>query len=355
MGVSYGGAEHLHRYVCGNMASDYGGEPCQGLSGKCLDEFVSGRVLEALKPAALELSLEAAKNLESKREELDQLWQKRLERAEYEAHRARRQYHLVEPENRLVARELEREWEKKLAAYQKLQEDYRRFSQEKPRMLSNQERETIRNLAKDIPALWEAPTTTSADRKEIVRQMVDRVVIDADGESERVHVSIEWAGGTRTEGVVIRPVAKLEQLSYYPKLCERVRELAAEGHSAKVIAERLNAEGYRPPKRQKHFGKQGVRDLMHRLGLTRTRTRSESPKVLDEDEWWLPELAREIGMPNVTLYHWIRRGWVKAHQRKENRRWVVWADETELKRLRRLHRLPRGYHTRRLWIEPEGE
>jgi hypothetical protein len=261
---------------------------------------------------------------------------------------------LVEPENRLVARELEREWEEKLASQQKLREQYRRFVHQEPRSLSEEEREAIRDLVQDIPALWEAPTTTTADRKEIVRQVVDRVVIDAEGKSERVRVLIEWAGGTQTEGELIRPVACLEQLSYYPQLCERVRTLAGEGLSAKAIAERLNAEGYRPPKRRRRFGQQGIRDLMHRLGLTRTRSRSGSPEVLGEDEWWLAELARGIGMPNVTLYHWIRRGWVWAHQRKEDRRWVVWADQAELERRRRLHRLPKGYHTRRLWIELEG-
>jgi hypothetical protein len=91
MGVRYGGQKNLHSYICGNMASDYGGEPCQQLAGRCLDEFVSRRVLEALKPAALELSLEAAKNLQREREDLDRLWQQRLQRAEYEAQRAARQ------------------------------------------------------------------------------------------------------------------------------------------------------------------------------------------------------------------------------------------------------------------------
>jgi hypothetical protein len=178
------------------------------------------------------------------------------------------------------------------------------------------------------------------------------VVIDAKGESERVHLSIEWAGGMSTQGELIRPVARLEQLSYYPKLCERVRTLAGEGHTARVIAQRLNAEGYRPPKRRENFGGQGVRDLMHRLGLTREkRSRSKSREGLGEQEWWLAELARKIEMPNVTLYHWIRRGWVRARQREEDRRWIVWADEAEVERLSRLHRLPKGYHTRRLWIE----
>jgi hypothetical protein len=154
MSVGYVGQRHLHRYICGNMASDYGADPCQQAAGKCLlDEFVSGRVLEALKPAALELSLEAAKNLRRERDDLEQLWHQRLERAEYEAGRAGQQYRLVDPENRLVARELEREWEEKLAAQKKLKEEYHRFLHTRPRVLSKEEQEAIRGLAEDIPAL----------------------------------------------------------------------------------------------------------------------------------------------------------------------------------------------------------
>lgn len=89
---------------------------------------------------------------------------------------------------------------------------------------------------------------------------------------------------------------------------------------------------------------------MHRLGLTRKKSHSKERGGLGEHEWWLPELALAIEMPGVTLYHWIRRGWVSARQR-EDRRWIVWADEAEVERLRRLHQLPRGYHTRRLWVE----
>lgn len=315
-----------------------------------MDEFVSERVLEALQPAALELSLEAAGSLQRERDDLELLWQQRLERAEYEARRAGRQYHLVDPENRLVARQLEREWEEKLATQQKLEEEYHRFLYEKPRVLSEEEREAIRELAQDIPALWEAPTTTVAERKEIVRQVVERVVIDVEGESERVRAEVYWVGGTRTEGILVRPVARLEQLSYYRPLCERVCVLAGEGLKAREIAERLNAEGYRPPKRRESFGAQGIGDLMHRLGLTRKKSHSKERADLGEEEWWLPELALAIGMPGVTLYHWVRRGWVNARQR-EDRRWVVWADEAEVERLRRLHRLPRGYHTRGLWVE----
>ena len=215
------------------------------IAGPVLDEYVSGWVLEALEPAALELSLEAANNLQRERDDLNQLWQERLERSTYEADRAERQYHLVEPENRLVARRLEWEWEEKLEAQQRLREEYDRFVHSQPRTLSEEEIHAIRRLSADIPALWEAPSTTAADRKQIIRQVVERVVVDADGASERVRARIEWAGGGAvTEGELIRPVARFEQLSYWPQLCDRVRVLAEEGFTAAQIAEGLNAEGY---------------------------------------------------------------------------------------------------------------
>lgn len=342
-----------HVYLCERLKTNYGGQTCQRVAGPPLDEFVVVEVLRALEPAALELSLAAAERLEEGREELDGLWRKRLERAAYEAERAGRHYRLLEPENRLVARQLAGDWEEKLAAEQRLWEDYDRFRSEKPTNLSAAEREAIRRLSEDIPALWEAPSTTNADRKGLVRQAVERVFAEVEGGSERVGVQIRWAGGAETKGLVVRPVAKLEQLSYYPELCERVRALTARGLSAGAIAESLNEQGYRPPKRREEFGRQGIGDLMRRLGLLAGEDRRPEGRdgALGEDEWWLAELAGELAMPKVTLYGWIRRGWVGARQeRGRHQRWVVWANEEEVERLRRLRSLPAGHHVRRkLW------
>lgn len=362
MTVNYHGSDRRYSYICARQVTDYGGEPCQYISGAPLDRFVADKVLEALEPAALELSLEAARNVESERAELDGLWQKRLERASYEAERAGRHYQLLEPENRLVARQLAREWEQKLAAKQELEEDYRRFVADKPRLLSEDERESIRRLAQDIPALWSAETTSNAERKEIVRQVIERVVVEAEGGSERVGVRIEWAGGRPSTGIMIRPVVSFERLSYYPELCERVRQLMSQELNTRQIARHLDEEGYRSPKLVEGFGEQGVKEIVRRLDLSRPRgprkgsTRPpKSHELLGEHEWWLTELAQQIQMPVPTLYAWIRQGWTRARQLQDHpqRRWVVWADEAELGRLRRLHELPTGYHTRSKWIEPE--
>lgn len=352
MTVSYSGAGRRHQYVCGRVATDYGGDRCQQLAGPGLDRFVCQQVLAALEPAALELSLAAASQVEQERAELDRLWRQRLERAAYDAARAERQYQLAEPENRLVVRQLERAWEQTLAAQQQLDEAYHRFSREQPRLLSPAEQATIRRLAADLPALWDAPTTTDADRKAIIRQLVERVTVAVQGESERVAVTITWAGGAQTADEIVRPVARLEQLSYYPQLVERLQVLAADGASAATIAQRLNDEGFRPPKRRERFGPQGVQDLLHRLGSPTAWRRSAPPADLGVHEWGLADLARAVGMPPVTLFTWIRRGWVTGRQEAQPpRRWILWADEAELERLRARHHRPTGDAIRRRFVE----
>lgn len=355
--VRYGGAATRLTYVCGRLSTDYGGELCQQVAGRSLDQFVSRQVLAALEPAALELSLTAASQVEQERAELDRLWRQRLERAAYEVARVERQYQLAEPENRLVVRQLERAWEGKLAAQQQLDQAYQRFAREQPRLLSPAEQGMIRRLAADLPALWDASTTTNADRKAIVRELVERVTVAVQGESERVGVTITWAGGAQTADEIVRPVARLEQLSYYPQLVERLHALAADGLSLAVIAQRLNDEGFRPPKRRERFGAHGVQELLRRLGRrpphqSRTARHGGPDDGLGEHEWWLADLARAIGMPPVTLFNWIQGGWVTGRQEAQPpRRWILRADDAELERLRERHQRPTGYYTRRQWME----
>jgi DNA invertase Pin-like site-specific DNA recombinase len=348
MSVQYHRSRH-HRYICSQNMGSYGGQLCQYLSGTCLDQVVAEQVLQALQPAALELSLEAAAHLEQERIALDQLWQKRLERAAFEAERAGRHYRLVEPENRLVARQLALEWESKLNVYQQLQEDYKRFTHHQPKLLSDQEKQTIRQLAQDLPALWNAATTTQDQRKELIRQIIQKITVKVEGESERVAVEIEWAAGATTAIDLIRPVATWTQLSNYPQLCQRVKQLHATGATPAQISHSLNSEGFHPPKRRGTFNSEEVRTLMQRLGLLEHRA-PPAQTSLGEHEWWLPELATKLQMPTVTLYSWVRRGWVKAYQRPEIANyWIIWADETELERLRIHRQQPTSEVLRQRW------
>jgi hypothetical protein len=249
MVTTYRNNGHGLRYSCNRMAVDYGEAPCQSLAGTTLDNLVAKLVLQALEPAALELSLQVAEDLEAERKQLHQQWDQRLERARYAADLAFRQYRAVEPENRLVARTLERQWEETLAAEADLQREHLRFLTEQPATLSAQERAAIKQLSSDIPALWEVPSTSAADRQAIIRQLVERVVVTVHGESEQVEVQVHWRGGDRIGSTLIRSVARLEQLSYYPQLLARVRTLHAQGYNGAAIARVHGTTGEVPQER----------------------------------------------------------------------------------------------------------
>jgi DNA-binding MarR family transcriptional regulator len=307
-------------------------------------------MLHALAPAALEVSLAAAGQAGARRAQVDQIWRQRLERAGFAADRARRQYQLTEPENRLVARQLEKEWETALAERQRLGEEYDRFTASQPHTLTPAERDQIRALAEDIPAIWHAPTTTDADRKQLIRHLVERVEVTVLGTSEKAEVQVVWAGGHRTTAQITRPVASLTQLSYYPQLAGRARELAVAGLTHAQIAAKLTTEGFRPPKRCETFTPAAVSDLLRAAGAQPPRSPARRP-ALAEHEWWLRDLAAHLGMSHITLDSWIRRGWAAGYLHPAIKRIVVRADPAEAERLRALHQTPRGQHVRRPWLK----
>ena len=359
LGVHY---QHAHgrptpfTYDCVARKNSYGEPLCQHVAGPCLDSFVSRHVLAALEPAALELSLAAAEQVEEDRAAVTQLWEQRRERAAYETERAARQYQAVEPENRLVARTLERAWEEKLQAQQTLAEEYHRFLQQQPRVLTTEERDAIRQLAADIPALWNAPTTTTADRKEILRQVVERVEVDAQGKTEQVRVRITWAGGGQTEGMLIRPIARYQERSDYVRLCARVQELTTAGWSLDAIAHQLNSDGYPPLRSRQGWSRASVQTLRRQVGLGATSRRGSSPEALLPDEWWRRELAEQLGVSANSLCYWIEHGLVRARQeRGGSHRWIVWADAAELERLQAYRDRDIAAEQRRRWTTAFNE
>jgi len=336
------------RYRCAREPVDYGGAICQSLTGAPLDAWMGELVLAALEPAALEVSLEGATDVEAQRQRLHQPWSKRLERAGYEVDRAARQSHAVEPENRLVARTLERQWEEAFASEEQLKADYRRFLAAPPVTLAASEREAIRRLASDLPALWHAETTTAADRQAIMRQLVERVVVTVQGESEQVDLEVHWIGGHRTQTRRRRPVARLDQLSSDPALLARAGALQQQGLGRGAIAEALNAEGWRPAKRRQTFTADMVRSLLVRQGLSTSKARPRSVTHA-ADEWTLPALASTLAMPHPTLYAWLRKGPRQARYDQHAGQWLIRADTSELQRLRALRQAPR------MWQRPASQ
>lgn len=346
--VHYSGKAQNLRYVCWRAKEAYKGPPCQGLAGRVLDQLVAEQVLAALQPSALELSLAAADDVQQERERLTQHWHHRLERARYQTQRAERQYQAVEPENRLVARELERRWETALQEQRQLEEEYQHFRRTQPAELSAEERTRILALAQDLPAIWHATSTTPADRQRIIRLVLNRVVVHGCGTSDRVAVTLEWAGGFATNHEVTRPVKGYQQKADFAQLVKRVRELHTAGHSAPEIAATLNQEGFHPVKPVEQFDKRMVTHILAKYAFPRRKRYGGRAKpILRADEWLVRDLAKKLRLSKTNLHRWIKLGWVHHRQLPGALKQIAcWADADELKRLGKLR------HARHGWWDP---
>jgi DNA invertase Pin-like site-specific DNA recombinase len=347
MMAQYNNNGALARYSCIRMACDYAEPICQTLKAAPVDTLVTQLVLQALEPAALETSIRAASDLAREREALERQWQHRLERARYEAERMRRQYDAVDPENRLVARTLERQWEQALAEQTRLEGAHERFEREQPQALSPAEIAAIQLLATDVPALWQS--ATQEERQTIVRQLLERVLVEVIDGSEQVRVECHWHGGNQTAHRLIRPIARLDKLSTYKNLLARVSDLRREGLVLADIAAVLNREGWRPAKRRDTFNAQMVRRLIAKAGLAAPRPRRRKLEIPRRtDEWTIGELAELLGMRESTLYNWVQQGRLRSRVIKVGaaRAKLVHADAAEIAALQAILATPMPWRRR---------
>jgi hypothetical protein len=186
-------------------------------------------------------------------------------------------------------------------------------------------------------------------RKEIVRVLIERVSVTMPGDTENVLVSILWIGGTSTEHALRRPISRYERLSDFPRMRRLVEDAVAAGKSAVQIAECLDWEGFRPPSgRADRFTPGRARDLVYRLGLS---PRQRPAETLAVDEWWIRDLADELGVGYNRFKEWAKKGYVHARQVGRRRHLVIWADAEERDRLRRLKDAFRPGRTNRYPVE----
>jgi DNA invertase Pin-like site-specific DNA recombinase len=342
MNVAYhpGKTKQPH-YWCDTHLFEEREQPCFGLKAPPVDELVAQQVLRALEPAAVDLSLQAVSDIKRERERLHQHWRQRLERAQYESQRAERQYQSVEPENRLVVRTLEQRWEESLRQERQLREEHDRFLAATPASLSDADAERIRAAAENISTLWDAPNTTPQDRKAIVRCLVDHVVVHVEQRSEHVDVTIHWHGGFTSQHQVVRPVRCYTQLRDYDLLMARIKTLYQEGKTVPAIAERLNEEGFVPPRRRSAFSVSTLAPLMQQLGFVGELYRDD---LLGSHEWWIRDLATTLKVRPGKVHYWATQGWIHSRKGPSGKHWIVWADDAELKRLEKL-KLQSGSYT----------
>jgi DNA invertase Pin-like site-specific DNA recombinase len=230
-------------YECSQAHSQLAVKTCQTMRGERIDQAVVHCFLQAIEPAQLEIALAALAQLEARAKQIDQQARRQIERAQYEAELAGRRYRSVDPDNRLVARSLEREWNEKLLEVDRLEREYQLLPKPAALMLSAEQREQIRALAADLPALWDAPTTTFAQRKQLLRWLIKDVTLSK--RDNLIVIEIRWQTEARTSLSIPRLQKSWEVRQTSSQVVARVRELAAT-HTATQIANLLNEEGLHP-------------------------------------------------------------------------------------------------------------
>ena len=230
-------------YTCAQVHTELAGTTCQTLRGDGVDAAVAQTFLEAMQPAQLEVSLATLDQIEEQARQVDRQWQLRLERARYEADLARRRFLAVEPENRLVARSLERDWNGKLAETERVEREWATMPKLTTYLVSAEERQRILALAQDLPTVWHSPTTTPAERKQLLRFLVKDVTLTR--LDTTIHVGIRWQTEALTSLDVPRPPRAYDACRTASSVVARIRELALQ-HPDDQITTVLNQEGFTP-------------------------------------------------------------------------------------------------------------
>ncbi len=310
-------------YVCEVANAQYGEPRCQNFMASHIDQAVSQVFLAAVQPAHLEAALAALEQVEAQRQGLVARWQQRLERGRYEAELARRRYERVDPDHRLVAAELERQWEAKLQAWQRLEGGWQQAQQQKVAPLTEADRALIRQLAADLPALWHAETTTLAERKRLLRCLIQDVTLDADPKPGFSRIHIRWHTAATTVVEAERP--KSGRRTPAP-VVERIRALA-QHHPDDEIARLLN-EASIPTATNQSWTKRRVANARQHYHIPTAcpyLTTTQGPR--GDGLISAREAARRLEVTPSMIAHWYRRGLLVGHQRR--RQTALWVRLTD--------------------------
>ena len=320
---------HLHTHYRGrNSSPGYhcsGKDIVQGRGVYCLnvgaiqiDQAVTQAFLRALTPAAVEATEQAIRQLEADHDAALSQWRLAVERARYEAERAERQYRAVEPENRLVARGVESEWEKRLRNLAAAESELERRQQQRPRTLSPEEKSRLRALGSDLRKVWTAPTTTDRDRKELLRTLLEEVIVEVYRSEHRAHLTLRWRGGELAEIDLPLPRSQPrgrrtseDTLSLLPRL--------AALYPDEVIAGILNRQGRKTASGERFTANQ-VGSLRRYRGIPRFQPSTEPPQG---EVVSIYKAAQILGMNTSTIHRWLAEGFIAGEQVTPGAPWQI--------------------------------
>jgi DNA invertase Pin-like site-specific DNA recombinase len=311
-------------YVCVADHSSEGRPRCQEVRALAVDAEVERLILAALTPDRIALAVAAAGEIEEETRAMERQWSLKRERARYDAERARRQYDAVEPENRLVARSLERVWEERLRRMDQIEHEYNAWRREQLISISENERQEILALGEDLPRLWHAVTTRSADRKQIVRLVIKELMLDQKRRRGYVWIKAIWQTGAATEHWLQRCVQSYAQHADQDRLRQRIAELNGLQKIDGEIAAILNQEALRTAHGPPFSGK-----MIHclrkrwRIPTVKINGTAANPPRWPDGSYSVQGAAIAIGITPQVIFDWLRRGWLTGKQVAKGMPWQI--------------------------------
>jgi DNA invertase Pin-like site-specific DNA recombinase len=311
-------------YVCVADQSSEGRPRCQEVRALAVDAEVERLILTSLTPDRITVAVAAMGEIEQETRALERQWSLKRERARYDAERARRQYDAVEPENRLVARSLERVWEERLRHADQIEHEYDAWRREQVVCVSDCDRQEILALGEDLPRLWYATTTKSADRKQIVRLVIKEVAVDQKRRRGYVWIKVIWQTGAVSEHWLQRRVQSYEQHADQDRLRQRITELNGLQKVDGEIAAILNAEALHTAHGAPFSG--GMVHLLRkrwRISTVKINGTGANPPQWPDGSYSVQGAATAIGITPQVIFDWLRRGWLTGTQVAKGMPWQI--------------------------------
>jgi uncharacterized protein YndB with AHSA1/START domain/predicted DNA-binding transcriptional regulator AlpA len=317
--VHYRGRNSAPGYHCAGKDLVNGrGVYCLNVGGMVIEQAVTDAFLEAITPAAIEAMRLSVEQLQSNHDAALSQWRLEVERARYEADRAERRYRSVEPENRLVARGLETEWEKRLRDLAAAEVELRRREQQRPSSLSPERLQALQRLGSDIRQVWNATTTTDRDRKELLRTLLEEVVLNLKRAEGHAHLTLRWRGGAFT--MLDVPVPRFKPMG--PRTDEDTISLLqrlATLYPDEVIAGILNRQGRKTATGERFTANQ-VGSLRRYRGIPRFQPPAAPP---DGELVTIRKAAEILGMNTSSIHRWLADGFIAGEQITPGAPWRI--------------------------------
>ena len=329
MQVGYSGpAGKWPRYVCSRAKQLYAGErTCQSIGGIRLEQVILAELFKVLEPAALEATAKALAEADEHYRQRLAAFELAVERARYEAGRARRQYDAVDPENRLVARTLERAWEDKLAAIRQAENDLRAQQARRPVSLTSEELGWITSAGADIAAVFHAPATTRAERKQLLRAVIAEVIVTTRAGARAADLKIIWQGGATTG--LSTPMNKAGPLARVTseEVITLVTRLAARYDDATIAV--ILAKQRRRTATGLPWTRARVAALRAQHGIPACPRPQHNVTPAGDDAVVVTICTAEqmLGVSRVTLYRWLRDGFITGEQMTPGAPWQIRIDQ----------------------------